>query len=348
VSADALAVAVAVVLWIGVTAYAVLGGADFGAGFWDLTAGGARRGRRPRALIDLAIGPVWEANHVWLIFVLVVLWTAFPGAFGAIMRTLYVPLALAALGIVARGAGFAFRHAVTRVDEQRVFGAAFAVASVTTPFFLGAVAGAIAAGEVPLGGDAGDPWGSWTGPVPLVCGVLAVAVTAQLAAVFLVGDAMRHDAPDLVRHFTVRAVAAAVVAGVLALAALAVLRAEDSSLYDGLTGDGLPFVALSALSGTAALVLLARGSPRGTRELAALAVAAVVWGWGVAQDPYLLPGALTVTDGAAGEATLVSVIVVVVVAVAVIVPSLVLLYRLDQASLLETDELPAAPLDPAP
>ena len=115
------------VLWIGVTAYAVLGGADFGAGLWDLIAGDAESGRRPRELIDRAITPVWEANHTWLIFDLVVLWTAFSEAFAAVMSTLFVPLTLAALGIVLRGSGFAFRHVTKRLEAQRLFGAAFAL-----------------------------------------------------------------------------------------------------------------------------------------------------------------------------------------------------------------------------
>src|SRR5215212_10617307 len=133
-------VVAAAVLFAGVVAYAVLGGADYGAGFWDLTAGGARRGRLPRHLIDQTLAPVWEANHVWLIFCLVMLWTGFPRAFAAIMTTLYVPLGLAALGIVVRGSGFAFRKVVVRVEQQRVTGAAFAISSVLVPFFLGAIA----------------------------------------------------------------------------------------------------------------------------------------------------------------------------------------------------------------
>ena len=112
--------AVAVVLFFGVTAYALFGGADFGSGFWDLTAGGAERGSRPRAVVSHSIGPVWEANHVWLIFVLVVMWTAFSEAFASIMLTLFVPLTLAALGIVLRGSSFAFRKEVGRVSSQRV------------------------------------------------------------------------------------------------------------------------------------------------------------------------------------------------------------------------------------
>src|SRR5919205_2838682 len=170
----------AAVLFVGVVAYAVLGGADFGAGFWDLTAGGADAGRRPRHLVDQALAAVWEANHVWLIFCLVMLWTAFPRAFAAIMTTLYLPLGLAALGVVVRGSGFAFRKVVVRTEQQRVVGAAFAASSVITPFFLGTVAGGIASGRVPTGGY-GDPLRSWINPTSLLGGVLAVMACAVMA-----------------------------------------------------------------------------------------------------------------------------------------------------------------------
>src|SRR5204863_4748500 len=183
-------------LWIVVTLYAVFGGADFGAGMWDLLAGRSERGERARALIDRSIAPVWEANHVWLIFVLVVLWTAFPTAFSAVMTTLYIPLAIAVLGIVLRGSGFAFRHALPgsiRDPATRVFG----ISSLLTPFFMGTVVGAIASGEVPAAGH-GNPTASWTGALPLVTGVLFVATCAYGAAVFLVRDAEASGDHDLV------------------------------------------------------------------------------------------------------------------------------------------------------
>src|SRR5437763_3699657 len=186
----------AVVLFTGVVAYAVFGGADYGAGFWDLTSGGAEHGRRPRHLVDESLAPVWEANHVWLIFCLVMLWTAFPPAFAAIMTTLYIPLGLAALGIVARGSGFAFRKVFVETDQQRVAGAAFAASSVITPFFLGTVAGGIASGRVPTAGHRdGDT--SWVNPTSLLGGVLAVLACAFTAAVFLTAEPRRHDKPDL-------------------------------------------------------------------------------------------------------------------------------------------------------
>ena len=164
-----------------------------------------------RAQIDRSIGPVWEANHVWLIFVLVILWTAFSTAFSAIFTTLYIPLALAALGIVLRGASFAFRHALPG-PVQRPATRVFGVASVLTPFFMGTVVGAIASGEVPAAGD-GDPTGSWTGFLPLVTGALFVLVAAYTAAVFLVRDSGAAGDEDLRDYFARRALVVAVVAG---------------------------------------------------------------------------------------------------------------------------------------
>jgi cytochrome bd ubiquinol oxidase subunit II len=330
--------AVAAVLWVGVTLYAVFGGADFGAGFWALLAGGGERGRRPRELIDWAIGPVWEANHVWLIFVLVVLWTAFSTAFASIMSTLFIPLSLAALGIVLRGSGFAFHKVVDRPSQRRLAEAAFAVSSVVTPFFMGTVVGAIASGRVPVGNAEGDPVTSWLNPVSILIGVLFVATGAYVAAVFLVSDARRFGDSELEHYFTRRALGAAVGAGAVAVAGIFVLRADARYIYDGLTSDALPLVLASAAFGFGALVLLWRGARRGVRPLAVGAVVAVVWGWGVAQHPYLLPEKLTIADGAAADATLTAVLIVFVVAVVVLVPALGLLYTLDQRSGLEETE----------
>lgn len=330
--------AVAAVLLLGITAYAVFGGADFGAGFWDLVAGGARRGARPRSVVNHAIGPVWEANHVWLIFVLVVLWTAFSEAFASIMLTLFVPLSLAALGIVLRGSGFAFRKEVTEVSSQRNFGVAFAVSSVLVPFCFGAVAGAVASGRVPAGGVAGDRWSSWINPTSVLGGVLAVAACAYLAAVYLVYDAERVAGPDLEEYFRRRALVAGVVAGAVALAGIAVLAADAEYLFDRLTGPALPIVVASGLAGLGSLVLLARRSHRGARLLAIGAVASVIWAWGVAQWPYLLPESLEVGEAAAPDATLATVLVVFGVAAVVIVPAIGLLYFLDQRDLLDPSE----------
>jgi cytochrome d ubiquinol oxidase subunit II len=329
--------AVAGVLWVGLTLYAVFGGADFGSGFWALVAGGSERGKRARALIDWAIGPVWEANHVWLIFALVTLWTGFPEAFASVMSTLFIPLCLAALGIVLRGAGFAFHRIADRRTGRRLAEAAFALASVLTPFFMGTVVGAVASGRVPIGNAKGDPVTSWLNPVSLVIGALFVVAGAYLAAVFLVSDARRFGDPGLERYFTVRALAAAVVAGVLAVVGVFVMRDDARYVYDGLTSEGLPLVLASLVCGAAALLLLWRGARRGIRPLAVGALVAVIWGWGVAQFPYLLPTTLTIEEGAGASDTLTTVLIVFGVAVVVVLPALALLFVLDQRTLLEEE-----------
>ena len=329
-----MSTAAAVLLMLAVAFYAIFGGADFGAGFWDLTAGGPERGRRPREVIEHSIGPVWEANHVWLIFVFVVLWTCFPEAYASIMLTLFVPLTIAALGIVLRGASFAFRKAVTQVRDKRLFGGTFAISSVLVPYCFGAVAGGIASGRVPAGGRSGDPCTSWMNPTSVVVGVLAVCVVAYVAAVLLTWDAGRLHDEKLVAYFRSRAVGAAVVTGVLAVVGLFVLRGDARYVFDGLTSRALPLVALSALAGAGAFLLL-RGKPRrGARVAALVASGALVLAWGLAQWDYLLPETLTVSQAAAPTGTITAVLLVAALAVLFIAPAFALLYTLDQKSLL--------------
>jgi cytochrome d ubiquinol oxidase subunit II len=325
---------IAVILFFAVTAYAVFGGADFGAGFWDLVAGGATRGEAPREVIDRSIGPVWEANHVWLIFIFVVLWTGFPEAYASITLTLFVPLSLAAFGIVLRGASFAFRKTVFRTRDRRNFGAAFAVSSVIVPYCMGTVVGAIVSGQVPAGGQAGNPWTSWVNPTSVLAGVLAVVVAAYLAAVYLVWDARRLGEPGMEDYFRRRAVGAAVVAGVVAFIGIFVLHAQADYVFDGLITRGLPLVILSVICGVASLVLLIRDAHRGARILAIGAVASVVVGWGVAQWDYILPTSLTVADAAAPTGTMQALLAATVLFVLVVVPGFGLLYTLDQKSIL--------------
>jgi cytochrome bd ubiquinol oxidase subunit II len=326
--------AVAVVLLLAVVAYAVFGGADFGAGFWDLIAGGSERGEHPREVIERSIGPVWEANHVWLIFIFVVLWTSFPEAYASITLTLFVPLTIAALGIVLRGASFAFRKAVVRLRYRRAFGAAFAASSVLVPYCMGAIAGGIASGRVPAGGQAGDPVHSWINATSILGGVLAVAAVAYLAAVYLVWDARRLGDAEMAEYVRRRAVVAAGVVGVISIVGIFVLRADASYLFHGLASRALPLVILSVVCGVGALVLLIRKAARGARALAIVAVATVIIGWGVAQWPYILPESLTFSAAAAPTGTLAAVLVVVVLAVLIVAPGFALLYLLHEKSLL--------------
>jgi cytochrome d ubiquinol oxidase subunit II len=329
-----MSTAAAVILWTGATFYAIFGGADFGGGFWDLIAGNAKKGWEPRMAIQRSLTPVWEANHVWLVFILVVLWTAFPTVFSAIFSTLYVPLILAVLGIVLRGSGFAFRKSIEGLNEQRAAGATFALSSVITPFFMGTVVGAIAAGNVPAGGG-GDAFSSWIAPLPLFIGAMFVATSAYMAAIFLVGDSRRAGDKAMELYFEKRALAAGAVAGIFAVVGLIALHSEGHYVYHRLLHEGLPVVIISAVCGLGALAALLLGNRLLLRPLAALAVIAVIWGWFVAQFPYLLPTSLTISEAAAPDATLSAVFVVFGIAVVLVLPALFLLYFLAQSDFLE-------------
>jgi cytochrome d ubiquinol oxidase subunit II len=314
------------IMWLGLTAYVLFGGADFGGGFWDLFAGGAQRGRAQRSLIEHSIGPIWEANHVWLIFVIVLAWTGIPSVFAAIASTLYIPLTLAALGIIARGAGFAFRKASTLLWQKRLFGAAFAFSSVVTPLFLGTVVGAIASGRVPAGIATGHLFTSWLNPTSAVSGALAVGVTAYLAAVFLTRDAQRSGQPDLTEAFRWRALATGIAVGGLSAVGLLVLRVDAPGMFAELTrGRALPATAVSIAAGLASLVLLWLRRYVAVRVTAALAVVGLLWGWGLGQYPALLPG-VTLADAAATDAVLAATLGALAVGAILLLPSLWWLY----------------------
>jgi cytochrome bd ubiquinol oxidase subunit II len=329
-----MSTAAAVILWVGASFYAIFGGADFGGGFWDLFAGNAEKGERPRETIQRSLTPVWEANHVWLIFILVVLWTAFPTAFSAIFTTLYVPLLLAVLGIVLRGSGFAFRASVEGLQERRAAGATFAISSIVTPFFMGCVVGAIAAGNVPAAG-AGPAFSSWIQPLPLFIGAMFVATSAYIAAVFLVGDTRRAGDHEMELYFEKRALAAGAVAGIFAAVGLVAMHSEAHYVYARLVHQGLPMIIVSAVCGLGMLGVLLTGGRLLLRPLAALAVIAVIWGWFTAQFPYLLPTGVKFSEGAAPHATLSAIFVVFGLAIVLVLPALFLLYFLAQSDYLE-------------
>ncbi|HEV3127663.1 MAG TPA: cytochrome d ubiquinol oxidase subunit II [Solirubrobacteraceae bacterium] len=317
-----------VFILIGVAMYTVLAGADFGAGLWQLMAGPGPRGERIREHAHHSMAPVWEANHVWLIFVLTVFWTAYPRALGSIASTLAVALSVAALGIIFRGAAYALREGALNEQEAGVIDTIFAVSSIITPFALGAAVGAIATDRVPVGNAAGRLFSSWLNGPSVLIGVLAVASCAYLAAVYLAADAARLGDAELQQAFRLRALGAGAVAGGLALAGVVVLEANYHRLYHSLVdGSGLPALVVSALAGVATLGLVWRHRYEWARYGAALAVAAIVAGWALARWPVILPG-LTVQQAAAGHDTLVWVVVAVLVGGLIMFPSLALLFRL--------------------
>jgi cytochrome d ubiquinol oxidase subunit II len=315
----------------GVVLYAVLAGADLGAGFWQLFAGRGPHGEEIREHAHRSMAPVWEANHVWLIFVLTVFWTAYPAAFGSIASTLAIPLFLAGIGIVFRGAAYALRVGASTPRELGVIDTIFSLSSILTPFALGAMVGGIATGRVPVGNAAGERFSSWLNPTSILVGVLAVASSAYLAAVYLSADAARRDERGLVRAFRARALGAGVVAGAIALAGILVIRSDAPVLYHELvSGRALPAVIVSSLAGLVTLGLVYCRRFELARYSAALAVAAVVAGWALAQWPTILPG-LDVRHAAAPHDTLVAVVVAVLGGGAIVFPSLALLFRLTLA-----------------
>lgn len=333
---------VAAIMFAAVVLYAVFGGADFGSGVWDLTAGDARRGARTRRLIDHAIGPVWEANHVWLIFVLVFLWSGFPEPFATLMRTVPIPFWLAGLGIVGRGAGFAFRKYAPTLRWARAAGVIFAASSLLTPFFFGTIAGAVASGRVRPDEQPGL-WSPWINPTSILGGALAVTTCTFLAGVFLAADAHGLGMADLADELRRKTLVGGAVTGLVVAGGLPVLMADAETLVDGLLGRGLPFIVLSGVAGLWTMWLLRRGRLRPARVTAVIAVASVVAGWGAGQYPWILVDAVSIDDGAGARATLIGLLVATGVAAALVVPSLVYLFRLADSNLVGTEPAQLSP-----
>jgi cytochrome d ubiquinol oxidase subunit II len=315
----------------GVALYTVLGGADLGAGFWQLAAARTPDGERVREYAHGSMAPVWEANHVWLIFVLTVFWTAYPSAFGSIASTLAIPFFIALLGIIFRGAAYALRAGAATPREAGRIDSIFSFSSILVPFALGAAIGGIATDRVPVGNAAGDLWSSWLNATSVFIGLLAVATSAYLAAVFLAADAAHDGEGALEREFRLRALGSGLVAGGVAIAGIFVVGADNHSLFHSLlTGRALPAVIVSALAGIVTLALVYGRRYEPARYSAALAVAAIIAGWALSRWPTILPG-LTVDEAAAGHDTLVSLVVAVIAGGVILFPALALLFRLTLA-----------------
>ena len=324
-------------LFATMAAYALFAGADFGGGIWDLLAGSAQRGAAPRAAIDASVTPVWEGNHVWIVFGLVIFWTGFPPAVSAVFIALFVPLSLSLLGILFRGIGFAFRHEAERLPMKQLSGGLFAASSVMAPFFLGTVVGAVATGRVPAH-PTGNVWSAWTTPTALVTGVLFVAACAYIGAVYLVADSDRRGEPELVRYFSRRAVAAGLVTGALGATNVVLMHWSAPYVFHRLFGPALPLVAVSVAAGITALALVYLGRPKLIRVPAAIAVACVVAGWGVAQYPWVLPGELSLPAASAPASALQAELGVMLLAAVFVLPSFAWLYWLQQhGKLAETE-----------
>jgi cytochrome bd ubiquinol oxidase subunit II len=317
-----------VVMLVGIAAYAVLAGADFGAGFWQLTPGNGEREQAVRAYASHTISPVWEANHVWLILVLTVSWTCYPSAFAAIASTLAVPLTIAALGIILRAIGYVLRGQLEASHRRRPAEQLFALSSIIAPFALGTVIGGIASGRVPPGNAQGDLVTSWLNPTSIAIGAVAVSATAYISSVWLTADAARDGEAELSEAFRSRALASAVVTGAVALASLIVVRSDAGELWSGLVSwPGIGAVIVSAIAGVLALGLVAGRRLEAARIVSVVAVAAIIAGWALAQRPEILPG-LTISEAAANRATLVATLIGLAVGALILLPSLGILFRM--------------------
>jgi cytochrome d ubiquinol oxidase subunit II len=322
VSPQQLDYAVAGILWLAVVAYAVLAGADFGGGVWDLFARGPRAADQRRAVSE-AMGPVWEANHVWLIFLITGLFTGFPQAFAALSIGLYVPFSLVLLGIVMRGAAFGFRaHAAGGPSRQR-WGVVFGVASSITPFLLGACAGAVATGQaLPEHITPRDLLLPWTTPFALVCGALALSICAGLAAAYLTVEQVQLGRLDLAEDFRRRALGAGAATLVLVLLALPLTTATAPALWRGLTGRALPVAALALLMALAAAIAMLRRHYVLARSVIVVQVAAILFAWAVAQVPYLIPPRITIEGSASPPAVMEALLITYIVGGLFLLPSL--------------------------
>jgi cytochrome d ubiquinol oxidase subunit II len=304
--------------------YALLGGADFGGGIWDLLASGPRRGAQ-RALIERAIGPIWEANHVWLILVVVVLFTGFPKAFAAISIALFVPLVLLLLGIVFRGAAFTFRTYVGGPDRvQARFGLVFSASSALAPLVLGVAVGALASGRL-AGAAGGAAPLAWVAPFPLSVGLFAAALFAYLAAAYLAVEAegpLRDD-------FRLRAVGAGAAVFLCALLCGALSAREAPEVFDGLTRRSwsLPLHLATGAAAVAAFALLLRRRVRAARAASAVQVGLIVAGWGASQYPYLVVPELTLASASAPRAVQVALLWALAAGAVTLFPSLYVLFR---------------------
>lgn len=313
--------------------YALLGGADYGGGVWDLFAFG-RRAREQRALIAEAISPVWEANHVWLILVIVILFTAFPPAFAAIATALHVPLTLLLIGIVLRGTAFTFRsYDVQRDDVQRRWSLVFSIASIITPILLGTTLGAIASGTIRVenGTVTSGFFSSWLAPFPLAVGFFALALFAFLAAVYLTVEAEGRG--ELQEDFRLRALVAGVVVGLLSLTVFVLAKTGAPTVREGIsrTWWALGLHVFTAIFATSAFVTLWTRRYRVARVCVAAQVTLILLGWAFAQFPHLVEPDITITSAAAPQITLQLLLGALAAGAILLFPSYYYLFRIFKA-----------------
>ncbi len=345
-STIALATMCAGLIGLGVIAYAVFGGADYGGGVWDLLASGTQA-EQQRDAIAHAIGPVWEANNVWLIYVIVVTWTAFPIVYAAVSTALFVPVVLALIGIIWRGAAFGFRSQYgRRAGIANAWGHVFNTASTITPFLLGTIAGAVASGGIRIrnGAVVADLWRTWTTPFALGCGAFAVALCSVLAATYLTVEAQTEGDQELVVVFRWRALVAGAIAAAIGAGDAILAYMESPVLWQGLVGRALPLSLGAVVIGLATAAALLLGLYRVARLGVAAETACILAAWGVAQYPYLIIPDVTVSSAAVPPSVLVAVVIASLAGMIVLLPSLWYLFHIFKGRGVHTPRVTAADL----
>ncbi len=316
------------VLWFALIVYAVFGGADFGAGIWEIFVSGPMA-REQHGLIDNALGPVWEVNHVWLVFLVVGLFSGFPSAFATLVAVLFFPLTLALIGTVLRGSAFIFRtHGVERTAN--IWNRVFSVSSIITPFCLGAAAATVAEGDIQnFGPKAPSDLGSlWLTPFAITVGVLSLALCATIAAIFLTVEATNQNKPHLVSMFRRRGLISGAVTAVLGAVALYEATYAAPVLWQGMLNHAIPLVIATMLIGIGAAGALYFGYYRISRAFIIAEAAFMLGSWGVSQIPYIIPPKLTVDAAASTPSTQLLMLIGIIIGMIIIIPSILLLFYL--------------------
>jgi cytochrome d ubiquinol oxidase subunit II len=325
-----MAYACAVLIWLSLITYAALGGADFGGGIWDLFSLGPEQDDKRRMIVN-ALGPVWEANNVWLIYIVVGLYTAFPLAAATLATALFIPFSLALIGVVLRGASFAFRtHFGNSVTLKEVWGRAFGIASMVTPFLFGTCAAAVAGGQihVPQGHIPVSLFRPWLTPFALVIGATALALCATIAPIYLTVESQKAKNEKLANTFRTRAFIGGGSFAVLGIVGLALAPSEAPLLWHGLLDHALWAIAITMLIGLATVVALFFRRFRLARVLIVLETGAFLGTWGLAQLPYIIPPDLTLTNAASPSTTLRAFFFTALIGMLVLIPSLWFLFHI--------------------
>ena len=329
------------ILWLALFIYTIFGGADFGAGMLELFAVG-ESGVRQEALIDESIGPVWESNHVWLIFLLVVFFTAFPPAFASINVVLFIPLLLAVIGIVLRGSSFVFKtHGSIQSNRNvRILSRTFSVASIMTPFFLALSAAAIASGVIVIHNQSQivtNTGSDWLTPFTLTVGAMALTLCVTISAIYLTVEATSRGQSDLAEAFRRRGLIAGALTAALGLLGLILSPSEAAFLWHGMLDKAIPVVIVTMLVGVAAAAALWFRRYTWARVLIVAEVACLLLSWGVSQYPYIIPPDVTAANASSPLETQQLLLVGIIIALIIVIPSLWFLFYVFKLKKVTTD-----------